>query len=480
MLPLTIGLGSSSNLLTTRPVLRTSSMSSRRGLEKDRSSLASRITIRRLRRTVRRRSSSPSSSHREDVPKRIAILVEPSPFTYVSGYKNRFCNTIKHLVEAGCEVLVVTTGRGVTFFGADSSAMRDAPATYHGAEVMGSYSFGCPFYPNLPLTLGLSPRIYKKLAGFKPDIIHCSTPGLLCFSAWIYAKLLNIPLALSYHTHLPKYAPKYKLAFLAPLLWALIRLLHSAAHLTLLTSTLMLNEFHQEKAAPKESMLVWKKGVDTDQFHPKFKSNSMRHRLTSGHPGDPVMVYVGRLGPEKNLEFLKGILTKLPNLHLAFVGDGPAREELHEYFSGTKTTFLGMLHGVELSSAYASADVFVMPSETETLGFVVMEAMASQIPVVAVNAGGIPDIICSKNKGGFLYQAEDVDQATKLVDDLIENEHFRKEMGLAARKQVDRWNWKAATKHLLEVQYPLAISRFRKEQQEMKGDNLEEPIPSPN
>ena len=119
----------------------------------------------------------------------------------------------------------------------------------------------------------------------------------------------------------------------------------------------------------------------------------MRSRLTDGHPEDPVMIYVGRLGNEKNLKFLKGILGRSPNLRLAFVGDGPAREELHSYFSGTKTTFVGMLHGDDLSAAYASADVFVMPSETETLGFVVMEAMASQVPVVAVRAGGIPDII---------------------------------------------------------------------------------------
>ena len=141
---------------------------------------------------------------------------------------------------------------------------------------------------------------------------------------------------------------------------------------------------------------MWRKGVDTEVFHPQFRSQEMRKRLTDGHPEDPVMVYVGRLGSEKNLIFLKAIMARLPNLRLAFVGDGPSREELESSFAGTKTVFMGMLHGEELSAAYASADVFVMPSETETLGFVVMEAMASQIPVVAVRAGGIPDIINDK------------------------------------------------------------------------------------
>lgn len=208
----------------------------------------------------------------ETIPKRIAILVEPSPFTYVSGYKNRFCNTIKHLVEAGCEVMVVTTGtrtnilllenwvdclgRGLTWPGVDSSALQDAPENFHGAQVVSSYSFGFPFYPQLPLTFGLSPRIYKKLASFKPDIIHCSTPGFLVFAAWMYAKLLRVPMVLSYHTHVPQYALRYGLALLVPLLWALIRLMHTAAQLTLLTSTVLQAEFRNEKAAPDASLQV--------------------------------------------------------------------------------------------------------------------------------------------------------------------------------------------------------------------------------
>jgi len=399
-------------------------------------------------------------------PKRIAILVEPSPFTYVSGYKNRFCNTIKHLVEAGCEVMVVTTGRGVVWPGVDSSALRDAPETYHGATVVSSYSFGFPFYPQLPLTLGLSPRIYSKLAKFKPEVIHCSTPGFMVFAAWVYAKLLKVPLVLSYHTHIPKYAPKYNVPFLVPLIWALIRLMHTAAQLTLLTSSLLRNEFKAEKAAPEETLQVWRKGVDTEVFHPRFRSQEMRKRLTNGHPEDPVIVYVGRLGTEKNLTFLKEILARLPNLRLAFVGNGPNREDLEQFFAGTKTTFVGMLHGEDLSAAYASADVFVMPSESETLGFVVMEAMASKVPVIAVRAGGIPDIIDSQGKGGFLYESGNVAEATSYVKSLIENEKFRDRMGSEAREQVARWDWRAATMHLLRVQYPMAIARFKQQQAE--------------
>lgn len=223
------------------------------------------------------------------------------------------------------------------------------------------------------------------------------------------------------------------------------------------------------QAAPaKESIEVWKKGVCSDTFHPRYRSDEMRARLSGGHPQAPILLSVGRLGNEKNLKFLKvrrrggaaarvaasipssivcllvsasfeprdvgwlhrghrgwlyverfaalphcpsappaptpsphthppglaplpqlptaplppvadpaaaaprlvlqGILERTPGARLAFVGDGPAREELQRYFAGTPTLFMGMMHGEELSAAYASADVFVMPSETETLG----------------------------------------------------------------------------------------------------------------
>ncbi|CAD7700871.1 unnamed protein product [Ostreobium quekettii] len=395
-------------------------------------------------------------------PKRVAVFVEPSPFTYVCGYKNRYCNMIRHLVEEGCEVLVVTTGKGVSAPGTDTSAYRDAPENYHGARVVSSFAIGCPWYWQLPLSLALSPRIFSELRKFNPDLIHCSTPGLMVFSAWLYSKLLRLPLVFAYHTHLPKYLPRYNISFLIPALWSLLRL-HRIAHLTLVTSTMLRNEFLEQDAAPAESLQVWRKGIDTDMFNPRFKSQEMRERLTAGNPEAPVLVHVGRLGSEKNLKFLKGMLARLPGARLAFVGDGPAREELEAHFRGTPTVFLGMLHGDELSAAYASGDVFVMPSESETLGFVVLEAMASQVPVVAVKAGGIPDIIHSEGVGGYLYQPGDIEGATNLVKRLLDNDELRMAAGAAAREETTKWDWRAATRQLLNAQYPVAMAAAKAE-----------------
>merc|ERR1711920_533449 len=164
---------------------------------------------------------------------------------------------------------------------------------------------------------------------------------------------------------------------------------------------------------------VWRKGIDTVRFDPKFKSEEMRKKMTDGNPDDFTMVYVGRLGAEKRLKDIKPILERMPNARLCIVGGGPQAEELHEHFAGTNTVFTGQMSGDDLSSAFASADAFIMPSDSETLGFVVLEAMASGVPVVGANAGGIPNLI-DDGKTSFLVETgntdEMVDRLTKLQD----------------------------------------------------------------
>merc|ERR1740139_1893999 len=129
--------------------------------------------------------------------------------------------------------------------------------------------------------------------------------------------------------------------------------------------------------------------------------------MSDGHTDDFLMVYVGRLGNEKRLMDIKPMLEKLGDgVRLCIVGDGPQAEELEEYFKGTNTVFTGQMGGDELSAAFASADVFVMPSDSETLGFVVLESMASGVPVVGAKAGGIPNLI-KDGVDGFLVPPGD-------------------------------------------------------------------------
>ena len=390
-------------------------------------------------------------------------MVEPSPFTYVCGYMNRYRNTIKYLTSLGCEVLVVTPGKGVCAPGADPSAFVEQPSEFEGATVVETFSFSFPWYGNLPLSFGLSPRIYNRIKEFSPDVIHCSSPGVMWFSAFIYSRMLRKPLLYSYHTHVPEYMPSYNFgAFLVPVMWSIIRFFHKAAHLVLATSSVLADELASMDAPGAGSLDVWKKGVCSETFHPRFACDVMRHRLTQGDDDAPLLLSVGRLGTEKNLTFLRGILERHPRARLAFVGDGPARDELEAYFEGTKTYFAGMLRGEALAAAYASADVFLMPSESETLGFVVLEAMASGKPVVAVRAGGIPDILKKEGQTGFMYESGDIETASALVERLVEDVELRDAVGRNAREEVGKWDWRAATRHLMHVQYPAAMENARR------------------
>ncbi|CAN1134428.1 Sulfoquinovosyl transferase SQD2 [Linum perenne] len=341
-------------------------------------------------------------------PRRIALFVEPSPFAYVSGYKNRFQNFIRYLREMGDEVMVVTTHEGV-------------PQEFYGAKLIGSRSFPCPWYQKVPLSLALSPRIISEVARFKPDIIHASSPGIMVFGALAIAKMLCVPIVMSYHTHVPVYIPRYTYSWLVTPMWMVIKFLHRAAD------------------------------------------------LTNGEPEKPLIVHVGRLGVEKSLDCLKTVMDRLPNARIAFVGDGPYREELEKLFEGMPAVFTGMLGGEELSQAYASGDVFVMPSESETLGLVVLEAMSSGIPVVGVRAGGIPDIIPPEQDGkiGFLYSPGDLDECVNKLVTLINDHELRETMGIAARLEMEKYDWKAATKVIRNEQYNAAIWFWRKKRAQL-------------
>ncbi|XP_047332516.1 sulfoquinovosyl transferase SQD2-like [Impatiens glandulifera] len=384
-------------------------------------------------------------------PRRIALFVEPSPFSYVSGYKNRFQNFIKYLREMGDEVLVVTTHEGV-------------PSEFYGAKLVGSRSFPFPWYQKVPLSLALSPRIISEVAQFKPDIVHVTSPGVMAFGALTIAKLLAVPLVMSYHTHVPVYIPRYTFSWLVKPMWMVIKFLHQAADLTLVPSAALAKELEAAKVTDADKIRLWNKGVDSDSFHPRFYSHEMRLRLSNGEPDRPLIVHVGRLGVEKSLELLKRIMDQLPEARIAIIGDGPYREELEKLLVGLPAVFTGMLGGEELSQAYASGDIFVMPSESETLGQVVLEAMASGLPVVAARAGGIMDIIPEDQEGktGFCFRPSDVDDCVQKLKSLLDSYELRETIGKSAREEMEKYDWREATKTIRNENYNDAIRFWRK------------------
>lgn len=291
----------------------------------------------------------------------------------------------------------------------------------------------------------------------------------MVFGALAIAKMLSVPIVMSYHTHVPVYIPRYTFSWLVQPMWLVIKFLHRAADLTLVPSAAIAKDLQQYKVAAANTIRLWNKGVDSDSFHPKFKSHEMRVRLSNGEPDRPLIVHVGRIGVEKNLDFLKSVMEKIPEARIAFIGDGPYREDLEKLFEGMPAVFTGMLQGEELSQSYASGDIFLMPSESETLGQVVLEAMSSGLPVVAARAGGVPDIIPSEQEGktGFLFTAGDLDDCLKKLIPLLDDNVLREKIGQAARLEMEKFDWRAATRVIRNQQYNAAIWFWRKKREQL-------------
>ena len=348
----------------------------------------------------------------------------------VDGIVTRLTKTVQHLVAAGDEVLIFCP--------------EGAPALYCGARVVGVPAMPLPLYPELKLALP-RPAVSEALEHFAPDLVHVVNPAVLGLGGIWLAKTRGLPLVASYHTHLPKYLEHYGMGMLEPLLWELLKAAHNQAQLNLCTSTAMVEEL---AAKGIQHTALWQRGVDTELFRPELSSASMRKRLHGGHSDSGnLLLYIGRLSAEKQIERIRPVLEAIPQARLALVGDGPHRQNLERIFEGTATTFVGYLAGEDLASAYASGDAFLFPSSTETLGLVLLEAMAAGCPVVGANRGGIPDIV-SDGLNGCLYDPDQPDSFVTAVDRLLGDATTRRSLRLAARQEAERWGWSGATDQL--------------------------------
>jgi glycosyltransferase involved in cell wall biosynthesis len=359
---------------------------------------------------------------------RIAIVTETF-LPRIDGTVTRLCHTVRHLRKLGHAVLVIAPKGGITEF--------------EGVPVHGVPGFPFPLYPELKLAPP-QPSIGKALARFKPDLIHASQPAFLGASTFYYSSSHKVPLVISFHSQLAKWLHYYGLGRLEPLLWWGIRSAYNRSDLVLATSSMMRDLLKEEGLRRVE---LWQRGVDTDFFDPRHASREMRARLTQGNPDDHLLLYVGRLSAEKDIESCRTVLEAMPGVRLALVGDGPHRRTLEQHFAGTRTFFAGYLHGADLAAAFASADVFLMPSQTETLGLVVMEAMASGCAVVAAGEGGIPDIV-RDGATGHLFDPHKPASAVEAVRTILTDPAHREALRRQAREDAEQWGWAAATRQL--------------------------------
>jgi glycosyltransferase involved in cell wall biosynthesis len=369
---------------------------------------------------------------------RIAIFSETFlPGT--DGVVTRLCGTLNHLRAAGHEVLLF--------------APSGAPPTYASATIVGVPSFRFALYPEKKFALPF-PRVGKILKEFEPDLIHAVNPGFLSFAAIYYARRFRLPLIASYHTHIPTYARYYRLPWLEPFLWWCFRAIHNRAAINLCPSKATMAELESRGF---RNLGLWERGVDLQLFSPAKRSTQMRQRLLNqADRNQKLLLYVGRLAKEKGIENLRPCLERLPDVHLAIVGDGPYRTTLESIFEGTNTVFTGYLFGEDLAQAYASADGFVFTSTTETLGLVLYEAMASGLPVMAADSPATREVL-EHGKAGFMFDVTSVDSICDTMNRLLYNESQRMSVQNRANEIVRTLDWYGPTKQLLDHYHRLLL-----------------------
>jgi glycosyltransferase involved in cell wall biosynthesis len=319
----------------------------------------------------------------------------------------------------------------------------EGPGSYEGVPIHRVSSVPLPPYPQIKLA-PINPGVGTALRGFKPELIHAVNPFVLGRGAPFYSRRLDVPLVASYHTNIAAYARFYGLGLFEGATRWYTRKLHNRAVINLCTSEATLRYLADEGV---ERLHLWPQGVDARRFHPDKFSKDWRVRLTNGHPAERLLLYVGRLGHEKNIGNLKVVLGGVPGVRLALVGDGPARRDLEQEFADTPTVFTGVLQGEELAAAFASADAFLFPSTTETLGIAMIEALASGLPVLAARTGATGEVV-DDGETGLLYDPGSDAALVAAVREIVSDDGLRTRMGRNARASAERRDWGSSTRTL--------------------------------
>lgn len=292
-----------------------------------------------------------------------------------------------------------------------------------------------------------TPRIKRELLAFKPDIIHIATPFNMGLCGLYYAKKLTIPVVGSYHTDFDAYLRYYKIEFLSNMLWNYLRWFHSHMQKNFVPSP---ETLHQLKKKEFQQLYIWGRGVDCTLFHPTYNKDLFRkkYNITAKY----ILSYVGRLAPEKDIDTLQTLIQttnkERDDIHWLITGDGPLAKGLHENVSKTNVTFTGYLQGKDLAEVYASSDLMVFPSTTETFGNVVLESLACGTPVIGANSGGVKNII-TDGKTGFLCEPKNADSFLSSIYELLNNEEMRKQMSQDAHSYAATESWDEISSDLL-------------------------------
>lgn len=349
---------------------------------------------------------------------------------------------VRYLSQQGHQVLIATAEH--------ATAVEPEPELPPNARVVKVPGWKLPRYPDLTMARPFSRRVTRELLAFGPDIVHLVTEYSMGLTGLELARRMARPVLASFHTNVPSYLPYYGFGWASRWCWAYLRWFHNRVGLTLCPSETSRREL---LARGFRNVRVWGRGVDTSFFRPRWDANDLDPR-GSDVAGVPVrLLYVGRLTPEKEIPVLfrayrraRELAPELP-LELVLAGDGAYSPRMRSS-APPDVKFTGYLEGAALSQTYARADIFVFPSRTETLGNVILEAMASGLPVVAAAEGGTLDNV-RHGVTGLLVPAADADRFAEAIVALARNPDLRIRLARNARAWAEERSWERSFEGLL-------------------------------
>lgn len=322
---------------------------------------------------------------------------------------------------------------------------QDRSDRANGQQEVLTHGIPIPRYPDLRMGLPAAGELVRLWGRTRPDVVHVLTEGPLGWSAVSAARKLKLPVISDFRTNFHSYSRHYGIGWLGQPILAYLRKFHNRTLLTLVPTETLRAELATHGF---RNLRVVARGVDTVLFDPARRSDALRAQWGVG-PTDPVLLYVGRVAAEKNLDALCAAYVaaraQSPRCKLVVVGDGPARAELQARCPDA--IFPGTRRGEELATHYASADVFLFPSLSETYGNVTLEALASGLAVVAFNYAAAANTI-RHDDNGLLAPFGDTDTFAAVAAKAAADFSKARQMGARGRESALKLGWDIVVKQL--------------------------------